>query len=124
MARRALLLYLAIILPIVSCSSGKPPEALFTDNIRKMVLLDRAMEFKEEITRISIVAMTVYEEQVEVEVRVEGWATHKDLTIGAVLPVSRDKNSGWARWKFFCRKVDNTWMIVEKYKVEEGFDEQ
>jgi hypothetical protein len=108
---------------LAACSSGKPPESLFYDNIEKMVQVDRAMDFTEKVTSISVVSMTVFEEQVEVEVRVEGWAVHRDLVIGAVLPVSKDKSPGWSRWKFFCRKVDKTWVIFEKYKVEEGFVE-
>lgn len=117
-------LFLILILSLLSaCSSGKPPVEIFQDNIEKMVLLDRAMEFREEVTGISIVEITEYEDQVEVEVRVEGWAIHKDLAIGATLPASTSKRPGWATWKFFCRKVDKTWVIVEKYKVEEGFVE-
>lgn len=88
-----------------------------------MVLIDRAMEFREEVTKISIVGVTRFEDQVEVEVRLEGWATHRDLAIGATLPVSKVKRPGWAVWKYFCRKVDKTWVIVEKYKVDEGFGE-
>ena len=116
--------FLFLIVLLFACSSGKPPEQLFQDNIEKMVLLDRAMEFKEEVTKVSIVRVTEYEDQVEVEVRVEGWAVHKDLVIGATLPAASSKRQGWATWKFFCRKVDKNWVIVEKYKVEEGFDEQ
>ena len=122
--RRAHFTFFIIVLLLVSCASGKPPEALFIDNIEKMVLVDRAMNFDEKITRINIVDMRDFEDQVEVEVRVEGWATHRDLAIGATLPVSKNREPGWATWKFFCRKVDKNWVIVEKYKVEEGFKEQ
>ena len=89
-----------------------------------MVLVDRAMEFQEKITKTQIVKMTVYSNQVEVEVLIEGWATHRDLAIGATLPTSKNKKPGWATWKFFCRQVDKNWVIVEKYKVDEGFDER
>jgi hypothetical protein len=122
--RKALTVLLILVPVLVSCSSGTPPESLFRDNIEKMVLVDRAMDFDEKVTKITVVKMTVFEDQVEVEVRVDGWATHRDLAIGATLPVSKTRESGWAAWKFFCRKVDKTWVIVEKYKVDEGFNEQ
>lgn len=122
--RKIFLPFLFLTLTVVSCSSGKPPETLFTEDIEKMVLVDRAMDFDEEITGISIVKLIQYEDQVEVEVRVEGWAYHKHLAIGATVPVSKSRKPGWAIWKFFCRKVDKNWVIVEKYKVEEGFEEQ
>jgi hypothetical protein len=115
---------LPFFLLIFACSPGSPPDEMFRENIEKMVLIDRAMGFHEEIARISIVSKTKYEDQVEVEVQVEGWATHSDLAIGATLPASRVKNEGWSTWKFFCKKVDKTWVIVEKYKVEEGFEKQ
>lgn len=121
--RKVLSGFLVLIPILVSCSSGNPPESLFRDNFEKMVLVDRAMDFNEKVTKISILNMTVFEDQVEVEIRVEGWATHRDLVIGATLPVSKNREAGWARWKFFCRKMDKTWVIVEKYKVEEGFVE-
>jgi hypothetical protein len=122
---RKLVLPFLILVPLfLSCSSSKPPEELFQDNINKMVLIDRAMEFDEEVTKVSIVSMTVYEDQVEVEVRVEGWATHRDLAIGATLPASKVKNQGWATWKFFCKKRDKEWVIAEKFKVAEGFEGQ
>jgi hypothetical protein len=119
--RKLVLTFLILVPLFLSCSSGKPPDEIFHDNIEKMVLIDRAMEFKEEVTKISIVSMTVYEDQVEVEVRVEGWATHRDLAIGATLPASEMKTQGWATWKFFCKKKDKEWVIVEKFKVAEGF---
>lgn len=89
-----------------------------------MVLLDHAIGFDEEIARVSIVSMTVYEDQVEVEVRVEGWATHPDLTIGATLPSSKVRNPSWATWKFFMNKRGENWIIREKFKVAEGFEGQ
>ena len=122
--RKACLIFLILVPLALSCSSGKPPDEIFHDNIEKMVLLDRAMEFKEEVTKISIVSMTVYEDQVEVEVRVEGWATHRDLALGDTLPASDVKKQGWATWKFFCKKKDKEWVIVEKFKVAEGFNTQ
>ena len=121
--RKAFLFFMILFPSILACSSAKPPDALFQDNIRKMVLIDRAMGFDEEITDITIVKKTPFENQVEVTVRVEGWATHKDLVIGAALPASKVKKPGWAIWKFFCRKKDKVWVIMEKYKVEEGFDQ-
>lgn len=120
--KRALLPILVLVSILPSCSSGKPPDQLFKDNIEKMVLIDRAMDFEEEVTKVTVVGMTAYEDQVEVTVRVEGWATHKDLAIGATLPASKMKQPGWATWKFFCRKVDKNWEILEKYKVEEGLE--
>ena len=112
-----------LLIPLLfSCSSGKPPEELFHENVEKMVLVDRAMKFKEEVTDISIVSTTEYEDQVEVEVRVEGWAVHRDLVIGATLPVSKEKKPGWATWKFFLVKEDDAWIIREKFKVAEGFE--
>ena len=68
--------------------------------------------------------MTVYEDQVEVEVRVEGWATHTDLNIGATLPASKVRSPSWATWKFFTNKRGENWIIREKFKVAEGFEEQ
>jgi len=122
--RQALLPFLLLIPLVLSCSSGKPPDDLFHDNIRKMVLLDRALGFNEEVTKVSIVNTTVYEDQVEVEVRVEGYATHRDLTIGATLPASKVKSPSWATWKYFTVKMGENWTIKEKYKVAEGFNEQ
>ena len=122
---RKLVLPFLILVPLfLSCSSSKPPDEIFRANIEKMVLIDKAMEFKEEVTKVSIVNMTVYEDQVEVEVRVEGWAIHRDLAIGATLPASTVKKPGWATWKFFCKKKDKEWVILEKFKVAEGFEEQ
>ncbi len=114
-----------ILFPILSsCSSGKPPEEVITGNIAKMVQVDRAINFNEEVTAIDILSRTVFQDRVEVEVRVEGWATHPDLVIGAVLPVSKDRKPGWAKWKFFCREEGKGWVVVDKYKIEEGFEEQ
>ena len=122
---RKVFLPILVLIPLFfSCSSGKPPIELFQGNVEKMVLVDRAMEFKEEITKISIVSITNYEDQVEAEVRVEGWAVHRDLVIGATLPASKEKKPGWATWKFFLIKEDDGWIIREKFKVAEGFLEQ
>jgi hypothetical protein len=122
---RKLILPFLILVPLfVSCSSSKPPEEIFHDNIEKMILLDRAMGFKGEVTSVSIVSMTVYEDQVEVEVRVEGWTSHRDLVIGATLPASKVKKPGWATWKFFTAKEGENWVIKEKFKVAEGFEER
>ena len=122
--RKVLVAFLILVPLVVSCSSGKPPVELIHDNIEKMVQVDRAMEFNEKITKVHIVKMTVYSNQVEVEVLIEGWATHRDLAIGATVPTSKNKKPGWATWKFFCRQVEKTWVIVEKYKVDEGFKVQ
>jgi len=122
--RKLVLPFLVLVPLILSCSSNKPPDELFHDNIKKMVLLDRAMEFNEEVTKINIVNTTVYEDQVEVEVRIEGWATHRDIALGATLPVTKVKQPSWAIWKFFCVKTGDTWIIKEKFKVAEGFGEQ
>jgi hypothetical protein len=86
-----------------------------------MVLLDREMGFEEKITKIEMIGHTKYENQVEIEVRVTGWATHQDVTIGATLPAAREQKESWATWKYFCRREDKKWVIDEKYKVEEGF---
>lgn len=113
------------LLPVLaaSCTSRKPPDELFHDNLQKMVMLDRAMGFKEEVEGISILERTRFPDQVEVKIRVEGWATHRDLAIGATLPVSTERKRGWSIWKFFCRKEGDDWVIVDKYKVDEGFNE-
>jgi hypothetical protein len=103
-----------------SCSST-PPDELFFDDVHRMVLLDREMGFREEITMVEVIDHTKYENQVEVQVRVTGWATHQDLTIGATLPVAREQKTSWATWKYFCREKNKNWVIDEKYKVEEGF---
>lgn len=123
MVRKTLIPLLLILSLAPSCSSNKPPDSIFEENIGKMVLVDRAMGFKEEITGITVEKRTKFEDQLEVQVRVEGWATHKDITIGATLPASKVKKAGWATWKFFCKKINKKWVIVEKYKVKEGFEE-
>lgn len=105
----------------LSGCSSKPQEQFFRDDIQKMVLIDRNLGFQEEITDIEIIRRTSYEDQLEIQVRVSGWAVHPDITIGATLPASSQKRPAWAIWKYFCRKVDKTWIVDEKYKVEEGF---
>lgn len=113
--------FLLLAMTFIACSSP-PPDDLFTEDIRKMVALDRGLGFKEEITAITIVTRIEHPEQYEIQVRVEGWATHPDLTIGATLPASKDKRDSWAKWTFFCKeREDETWMIQDKFKVEEGF---
>lgn len=121
--RKTLIPLLVIIFLLPSCSSNSPPDSIFKDNIEKMVFVDRAMGFKEEVTGITVEKRTKFEGQVEVQVRIEGWASHKDITIGATLPVSKARKAGWSTWKFFCKKINRKWVIVEKYKVEEGFAE-
>ena len=115
-----LLFLLPFLLLLLSCSSA-PPDELFVDDIHKMVLIDREMGFREEITGVQIIDRTRYENQVEVQVRVTGWAVHQDLTIGATLPATEAPAESWAVWMYFCRKVDKEWIVEEKYKVEEGF---
>jgi len=122
LSRNTLLLLLPLLLLIPSCSST-PPDELFIKDINTMVLIDREMGFSEEITGIEILGRTSYENQVEVQVRVTGWATHQDLSIGATLPAAEEMMASWAIWKYFCRQKDKKWMIEEKYKVDEGFEE-
>jgi len=114
-----------ILLPLLflipSCTSY-PPDELFTNDVVLMVMIEREMGFKEEIDKVEIVNRTRFEDQAEIEVRVTGWATHRDLTIGATLPAAKEPKSSWAAWKYFCRKKDKNWIIEEKYKVEEGFE--
>jgi hypothetical protein len=112
-------LLLAMVFP--ACSSP-PPDDLFTTEIRKMTALDRGLGFREEITSITVVDRIEHPEQYEIQIRVEGWATHPDLTIGATLPAATSKRESWAMWTFFCReKEDETWFVEEKFKVDEGF---
>lgn len=85
-------------------------------------MIDRELGFREEITGIKIIKRTKYEEQLEIQVRVTGWAVHPEITIGATLPAASEQKSSWAVWKYFCRKVDKTWVVDDKYKVEEGFE--
>lgn len=87
-----------------------------------MVMIDRELGFREEITGIEIVKRTSYEDQLEVQVRVTGWAMHPELTIGATLPAAPELRPSWAVWKYFCSRPDKKWIIDEKYKVEEGFE--
>ena len=103
--------------------SNPPPDELFTEQIRKMAALDRGLGFKEEITSITVMKRIEYPEQYEIQVTVEGWATHPELTIGATLPAAPQKRDSWAKWTFFCKeKEDESWYVVDKYKVEEGFN--
>jgi hypothetical protein len=121
MARRNPAPLCLLLLSLFSCSSGKPPDVLFFHDIQRMILLDRELGFEEEISEVKIVGRTAYEDQVEVEVRVSGWAIHPDLTIGAALPAAKERKPSWATWKYFCRKKEKKWIIEEKYKVDEGF---
>ena len=108
-------------LSLFSCSSGSPPDDLFHDDVEKMVLVDRALGFDVEISGVEVVKRRDLDNRVEVEVRVTGWATHPDLTIGATLPAGKERQESWATWKYFCRKNDKVWEVEEKYKVDEGF---
>jgi hypothetical protein len=111
---------LLFLFSIPSCSSH-PPDELFVNDISRMVLIDREMGFTEEITKVEIVERTSYENQMEVQVRISGWAVHPEITIGATLPAARTRKSSWAVWKYFCSEVDKNWVVEEKYKVKEGF---
>jgi hypothetical protein len=116
-----LCLLLAALLLLPACSR-KPPEEMFLDNIGKMMLIDRELGFKEEISSITVQEIIEHPEQTEVIIRVEGWATHPEISIGAVLPAATEKFSSWATWKFYCVQTgDDRWEIKEKYKVAEGF---
>lgn len=122
MIKRAFLLFLIILTIFIAACSKPPPDELFTDEIRKMAALDRGLGFKEEITAITVVERVEHPEQYEIQVRVEGWATHPELSIGATLPASSARRDSWARWTFFCKqKEDKSWIIQDKFKVEEGF---
>jgi hypothetical protein len=114
-----LLLLLLVFIP--SCSSY-PPDELFTDDIHRMVMIEREMGFSEEIDEVRIVSRSRFKDRAEIEVRLTGRAAHPDLTIGAVLPATKALKHSWSRWKYFCRKTDGKWVIEEKYKVEEGFE--
>lgn len=107
-------------LVLTACSFGKPPDELFQDDIEKMVLLDRELGFREEVSDIRILQRRKSDERMEVVVRVTGWATHPELNMGATLPTGKEWEQGWAVWKYFCRKADGEWRIEEKYKVDEG----
>jgi hypothetical protein len=89
-----------------------------------MVMLEEEMDFQVKIEGIEIIKRTRFEDGVEIEIRVTGWATHPDLTIGAVLPAAKEPRASWASWKYFCRKKDKRWIIEDKYKVGEGFEKQ
>ena len=118
--RRVAFLLLLLFLLLPSCSSG-PTDDLFTEDIRKMAMIEREMGFKVQVDKVEVLDRRKIEDRVEVDVRVTGWATHPDITIGAVLPAYTERQDSWALWKFFCRKADKTWVIEEKYKVQEGF---
>jgi hypothetical protein len=111
---------LLLSLTLVSCSSTRPPEELFQTDVERMVLTDRELGFAEEISDVRVIDRTAREGLVEVTIRVTGWATHPELTIGATLPAGRERRDSWATWKYFCRKRDKEWVIEEKFKVEEG----
>lgn len=115
-----LILMIMLILTLASCSS-MPQDELFLNEIQRMVRIDKGLEFNEEIAGIEILKKISYKTQVEVEVKVTGWATHHELSIGATLPASKNKRKGWAIWKFFCVKNDKLWEIKEKYKIDEGW---
>ena len=118
---RVSLLFLFLLLLILPSCSSYPPDELFIEDIRKMAMGEREMGFAVQVDEAVVVSRRKIQDRLEVEVRVTGWATHSDLTIGAVLPASADELPSWALWKFFCRKKDKTWVIEEKYKVDEGF---
>jgi hypothetical protein len=119
--QRHLVLLFMLALSLIACSSAKPPDDLFQDDIEKMVLLDRELGFREEISEIKVLKRQASDERVEVVVRVTGWASHPDLKIGATLPTGKESKQGWATWKYFCRKIGKEWKIEEKYKVDEGY---
>jgi hypothetical protein len=109
-----------LILTLASCTS-MPQDEFFLNEIQRMVRIDEGLEFKEEIAGIEILKKTSNKIQVEVEVKVTGWATHRELSIGATLPASNNRRKGWAVWKFFCVKNGKLWEIKEKYKIDEGW---
>jgi len=121
---RSLLFLTPILLFFVLLSgcSSYPPDELFTDDINRMVMIEEEMGFSEKIDEIKVIDRTRFENRVEIEVRVTGWATHPDLTIGATLPAAKEPKPSWAAWKYFCRKQDKNWIIEEKFKVAEGFN--
>lgn len=110
----------SLLLGIAACSMGKPPDDLFHDDVEKMVLLDRELGFREEISRIMILERKRSDDRVEVVLQVNGWAAHPDLKVGATLPAGKEAQESWAVWKYYCRKTDGEWKIEEKYKVDEG----
>ena len=115
-----LIVSVCLLLGPAACSVGKPPDELFHDDVEKMVLLDRELGFREEISGIEILERRKRDGRVEVVLRVTGWASHKDLKVGATLPAGEEAQEGWAVWKYYCRKTDGKWTIEEKYKVDEG----
>ncbi len=120
MQRKWIAITLILGLLPVSCSSSRPPEELLRRDVERMVLTDRELGFAEEISDVRVIDRTAREGLVEVTIRVTGWATHPELTIGATLPAGRERRDSWATWKYFCRKRDKEWVIEEKFKVEEG----
>ena len=122
MTKRAPFLLLIIFTIFIAACSKPPPDELFTEEIRKMAALDRGLGFKEEISSIEVIERIEHPEQYEIQVRVEGWATHPELSIGATLPATSTRRDSWARWTFFCKqREDKSWIIQDKFKVEEGF---
>ncbi len=121
MPKKMIVLLLFVVVSLYACSSGKPPDSLFYDDVEKMVLLDQEIGFKEEIVRIEIVNRKVHNKQVEVEVRISGWNSHPELGIGAALPATPEQREAWAKWKYFIRKKGGNWVIENRFKVDEGF---
>ncbi len=121
MPKKFCILLLFLALPLFACSSGNPPDSLFHDNIDKMVALDREMGFDEEILEILIYDRKIYDEQFEAEVRLSGTNSHPELGFGAALPATPLKREAWAKWKYFCRKKGGSWVIENRFKVDEGF---
>ncbi len=121
MPKKFCVLILFIALPLFACSSAKPPDSLFYDDVEKMVMLDREMGFDEEIWEILIMNRKAHGEQFEAEVRLTGTNSHPDIGIGAALPAAPQKKESWAKWKYFCRKKSGNWVIENRFKVDEGF---
>jgi hypothetical protein len=64
--QRHLVLLFMLALSLIACSSAKPPDDLFQDDIEKMVLLDRELGFREEISEIKVLKRQASDERVEV----------------------------------------------------------
>ena len=86
-----------------------------------MAMIEREMGFTVQVDEIRVLARRKVQDRREVDVEVTGWASHPELTIGAVLPASPGKRPSRALWKYFCRKVEKEWVLEEKYKVQEEF---
>jgi len=86
-----------------------------------MAMIEREMGFNVQVDEVVVLARRKVEDRIEADIRVKGWATHPDISIGAVLPASTERQASWALWKYFCREEDETWVVEEKYKVQEGF---